>query len=617
MKALLRLGTFIRPYVKQVVLSSIMLLILMGIDLVFPVIIQKVIDVGLVAGQQQFLITATLILIGLGLVKAGGSFVQRYQVNYIAQHISYDLRNKLFNHIQHLPFTFHDHVQSGQLISRAIEDVRSIQNFTSGGLIELIREALLTVGITFVLFTSNAKLAFISLLPLIPLVIWTTNFGKRISKLFLKVNNILGDLSSQLQENVTGVQVVRAFAREDHEVERFNKINRTLYDGQVTVVKERSQNMATTTFLITFGTLLILWFGGQMVLNHQLSLGELVAFNSYMLLLATPAQQLGWLVNAGGEAAAGVQRTMEILDHRPEIQSPPDAPVLSHLQGRVEFDHVSFKYAGETSTALEDIHVVIEPNQVVALIGPTGSGKTSLVNLIPRFYDVCQGSVRVDGQDIRQVDLVSLRQQIGIVLQSSLLFSASIRENIAYGHPDASEAEIVAAAKAAQAHDFIVQLPNGYDTVVGERGEPPVPDQPLSAEELSRLFGVMERMYLPRAVSRYISRLVAASHPGSPEATADVSTYVTYGASPRAAIAMAEASRAYALLNGRPSVGFEDVRAVAQAVMNHRLILNYKARFDQVGEMAIVQGLLDTLDEAGLGLPADVEIAKSAGVAQA
>jgi ATP-binding cassette subfamily B protein len=470
MKALLRLGTFIRPYVKQVVLSSIMLLILMGIDLVFPVIIQKVIDVGLVAGQQQFLITATLILIGLGLVKAGGSFVQRYQVNYIAQHISYDLRNKLFNHIQHLPFTFHDHVQSGQLISRAIEDVRSIQNFTSGGLIELIREALLTVGITFVLFTSNAKLAFISLLPLIPLVIWTTNFGKRISKLFLKVNNILGDLSSQLQENVTGVQVVRAFAREDHEVERFNKINRTLYDGQVTVVKERSQNMATTTFLITFGTLLILWFGGQMVLNHQLSLGELVAFNSYMLLLATPAQQLGWLVNAGGEAAAGVQRTMEILDHRPEIQSPPDAPVLSHLQGRVEFDHVSFKYAGETSTALEDIHVVIEPNQVVALIGPTGSGKTSLVNLIPRFYDVCQGSVRVDGQDIRQVDLVSLRQQIGIVLQSSLLFSASIRENIAYGHPDASEAEIVAAAKAAQAHDFIVQLPNGYDTVVGERG---------------------------------------------------------------------------------------------------------------------------------------------------
>jgi ATP-binding cassette, subfamily B, multidrug efflux pump len=470
MKALLRLGTFIRPYIKQVVLSSIMLLILMGIDLIFPTIIQKVIDIGLVAGQQQYLINATLILIALGLVKAGGSFVQRYQVNYIAQHISYDLRNKLFNHIQHLPFTFHDHTQSGQLISRTIEDVRSIQNFTSGGLIELIREALLTIGITFVLFSSNAKLAFISLLPLIPLVLWTTNFGKRISKLFLKVNNILGDLSSQLQENVTGVQVVRAFAREDYEVERFNKINRTLYDGQVTVVKERSQNMATTTFLITFGTLLILWFGGQMVLNHQLSLGELVAFNSYMLLLATPAQQLGWLVNAGGEAAAGVQRTMEILDRRPEIQSLPDAPVLSRLEGRIEFDHVSFKYAGESKTALEDIHVVIEPNQVVALIGPTGSGKTSLVNLIPRFYDVCQGCVRVDGQDIRQVDLVSLRQQIGIVLQSSLLFSASIRENIAYGHPGASEAEIIGAAKAAQAHDFIIQLPNGYDTVVGERG---------------------------------------------------------------------------------------------------------------------------------------------------
>jgi ATP-binding cassette subfamily B protein len=470
MKALLRLGIFIRPYVKQVVLGSLMLLILMGIDLVFPAIIQKVIDIGLVAGQQQYLINATLIILALGLVKAAGSFVQRYQINYVAQHISYDLRNKLFNHIQHLPFTFHDHTQSGQLISRTIEDVRSIQNFTSGGLIELIRVALLTVGITFVLFSSNAKLAFISLLPLIPLVIWTTNFGQRISALFLKVNNILGDLSSQLQENVTGVQVVRAFAREDHEVDKFNQINRTLYDAQVTVVKERSRNMATTTFLITCGTLLILWFGGQMVLNHQLSLGELVAFNSYMLLLAMPAQQLGWLVNAGGEAAAGAQRTLEILDRLPEIKSIPDAAILPRLAGRVEFDHVSFKYAGEPTTALEDIHVVIEPNQVVALIGPTGSGKTSLVNLIPRFYDVCQGCVRVDGQDIRQVDLVSLRQQIGIVLQSSLLFSASIRENIAYGHPDASVDEIIAAAKAAQAHEFIVQLPNGYDTVVGERG---------------------------------------------------------------------------------------------------------------------------------------------------
>ncbi len=470
MKALLRLGTFIRPYIKQVILGSLMLLILMGIDLIFPAIIQKIIDIGLVAGQQQYLINATLIILGLGLAKALGSFVQRYQVNYVAQHISYDLRNKLFNHIQHLPFTFHDHTQSGQLISRTIEDVRSIQNFTSGGLIELIRVTLLTVGITIVLFTSNAKLAFISLLPLIPMILWTTNFGKRVSVLFLKVNNIIGELSSQLQENVTGVQVVRAFAREDHEVNKFNQTNRTLYNAQVEVVRQRSYNMATTTFLITCGTLLILWFGGQMVLSHQLSLGELVAFNSYMLLLAMPAQQLGWLVNAGGEAAAGAQRTMEVLDQPMEIQSAPEATALPTLLGKIEFDHVSFKYTGEPSPALEDIHLVVEPNQVIALIGPTGSGKTSLVNLIPRFYDVCQGCVRVDGHDIRQVDLVSLRKQIGIVLQSSLLFSASIRENIAYGRPDASEAEIVTAAKAAQAHEFIVQLPNGYDTIVGERG---------------------------------------------------------------------------------------------------------------------------------------------------
>jgi ATP-binding cassette subfamily B protein len=207
-----------------------------------------------------------------------------------------------------------------------------------------------------------------------------------------------------------------------------------------------------------------------MVLNGQMTIGELVAFNSYMILLAGPAGQLTWLVNTAGEAVAGVQRTFEILDILPAIQSPENAIQLSTLTGRVEFQHVSFHYSGENTTALDDILLTVEQNQVVALIGLTGSGKTSLVNLIPRFYDVSSGTVRVDGYDVRDVDLVALRKQIGIVLQTSLLFSTTVRENIAYGRPDASLDEVVEAARAAQAHEFILGLPNGYDTIVGERG---------------------------------------------------------------------------------------------------------------------------------------------------
>jgi ABC-type multidrug transport system fused ATPase/permease subunit len=298
----------------------------------------------------------------------------------------------------------------------------------------------------------------------------TTDFGKRVSDYFLDVDNALGDLSARLQENVSGVQVVRAFAREHYEIQRFGKANRTLLNARIKVNFEWSKIMPSSQFLVTVGTLLILWFGGQMVMNGSMSIGELVAFNSYLLLLSAPAQQLTWLVNAAGEAAAGAQRAFNVLDTPFEIESSPDKTILPALSGRVEFRQVSFQYLGEKANALQNINLTVQPNQIVALIGTTGSGKTSLVNLIPRFYDVTQGAVLVDGYDVRQVNLVSLRKQIGIVLQTSLLFSTTIRENIAYGCPEASMDEIIAAARAAQAHEFIQELPEGYDTAVGERG---------------------------------------------------------------------------------------------------------------------------------------------------
>jgi ATP-binding cassette subfamily B protein len=470
MRSLLRLRSFVQPYWKQVSLAFIALTFLTLISLAIPLIIRQVIDQGLVESDARLLITAAIILLVIGIARAFLIYWQRYLTERIAAQVGFDLRNRLYDHIQRLTFTYHDHAETGQLISRTIEDVRSIERFTGNGIVELIHLLLLFFGIVILLFSANARLAIIALLPMIPLVLVTSNFGRKIGDYFLKVDNSLGELSTRIQENVLGVQVVRAFAREPYEVERFNTANRILYNARISVIGEWSKIMPTSHLLVVLSTILILWFGGNLVIAGEMTIGGIVAFNSYLLMLAEPARQLTWLVNMAGEAVAGVNRTFEILDIEPEIQSPADAVTLPQLSGRVQFQEVALAYQGEASHALCEIDLTVEPNQVVALIGSTGSGKTSLVNLIPRFYDVNRGALLVDGIDVRDVNLESLRKQIGIVLQTSLLFSSSISENISFGRSDTTEFEIIEAAKAAQAHEFIESFPAGYDTIVGERG---------------------------------------------------------------------------------------------------------------------------------------------------
>ncbi len=465
-----KLRSLIHPYRYSLLIATGLLFAYTAIDMVLPKIIEQVIDQGLVQKERSFLLQAALLVIGLGMIKAILINRRIFRTHGIAHKIAYDLRNRLYNHIQHLPFSYHDAVQSGQLISRCIEDVSAIQNFTASGLMNLLQVIVLMIGVTIILFISNWKLALIAMLPVLPMLRMTISFGQRVGNLFYVVDDTMGEVSSRLQENVIGAQVVRAFARENFENERFNLSNRKLYNAQIRTIQEFARVVPTTNLLIALVTILILWFGGQMVIQKQLTLGELVAFNSYLLLFAEPAQQLSWLVNQGSEAAAGIKRTFEVLQTRPEIVSPENAIPLDNVRGKVAFENVSLRYASESTVALENINLVIEPNQVVALIGATGSGKTSLVNLIPRFYDVDQGSVRIDGFDTRLLDLETLRKQIGIVLQTSLLFSATIHENISYGKPDITMQDIIAAAKAAQAHDFIMELPDQYATLIGERG---------------------------------------------------------------------------------------------------------------------------------------------------
>jgi ATP-binding cassette subfamily B protein len=470
MKNLLRISTFLKPYFWQVLLTLVTLLTLTGLNLVVPRVIQTVIDDGLLRSDTAYLIRSALLLLGLGLGSAVLGLANRYGSEWVAARVGYDLRNRMYDHIQYLPFTYHDHAQSGQLISRCIEDVRAIERFAGSSIAEIIRFVLLTLGILFVMLSVNVTLAVVALLPMIPLILMTASFGTKIGQLFFAVDMAVGEVSNRLQENVTGVQVVRAFARENYEIKRFEIANRDVFVKWIKVIDEWSKIMPTTNWLTTIGTILILWFGGQMVMSGELTIGTVVAFNAYILMMAEPAQALTGLVNAGGEAAAGAQRVFEVLDTEPAIRSKKDAVTLSAIKGDVEFRNASLKYQDEKIASLAGIDLKIRPNQIVALIGPTGSGKTSLINLLPRFYDVTEGEVLVDGFDVREVELTSLRKQIGIVLQTSLLFSDTIKANIAYGRPDASDADVFAAAKAAQAHEFIEGFTNGYETIVGERG---------------------------------------------------------------------------------------------------------------------------------------------------
>jgi len=468
--SILRLRFLIKPYLAQIFGAAINLLGLTILGLYAPRVLRDLIDDGLAQADQSFVLRSALILLALGLTSAAMTAVQRYLSEWIGGQIGYDLRNLLYEHIQRLSFSFHDHAQTGQLISRCIEDVRAVQNFIGGSLVELAQLVFLIFGAVGIMLNANPTLTLIGILPIFPMVWMTFDFGNRITALFFKVDTALGDLSARLQENVSGVQVVRAFAREEHEIQRFDDFNRVYFDSRIKVIGTWAVVMPSTDFMVTLCTILILWFGGRMVLAGTLSVGELVAFNAYVLMLAAPAQQLTHLVNAAGEASAGAQRALEVLDTQPEIVSPANALRLPLLRGEVELRQVGLKYQDEQRASLTGINLKVSSNQMVALIGSTGSGKTSLVNLIPRFYDVSEGAVLVDGVDVRQVELESLRRQIGIVLQTSLLFSDSIRANIAYGRPEASEEEILAAAQAAQAHEFICGFEKGYETIVGERG---------------------------------------------------------------------------------------------------------------------------------------------------
>jgi len=440
--------------------------------LAVPGLIREAIDHAILGREIRILFLLGMAIILVSVFRGVLAFGERYSMEYAAQRVIYDLRNQIYRHLQRLSFSFYDQARTGQLMSRATQDVETLRRFLGFGVINILANALLFVAILIILTALHWRLTLVSLLTL-PLAIRViAEFARRVRPAYAEIQQQLAVITSALQENITGVRVVRAFAREDHEIARFEGVNRGYLERSLRAARLWAFYFPLVNFLTAAGTAMVLWYGGREVIEGRLTPGSFVAFNTYLMMLVTPLRMLGWLVNLAQRASAAGQRVFELFDTRVAIEDRPGARELGRVRGEVVFEDVCFSYddGNGRHPALRGVSFAVRPGQCFALIGATGSGKTTIANLVPRFYDPDGGRVLVDGADVREVTLDSLRRQIGMVLQDTFLFSASLRENIAFGRPDAGMAEIVAAAKAARIHDFIASLPQGYDTLVGERG---------------------------------------------------------------------------------------------------------------------------------------------------
>ena len=419
--------------------------------------------------------TAALVSVGIGIVgfailRALFSFSQQFNAERLSQNLAFDFRNELFAKIQRLSFSYHDRNQTGQLMIRATDDVEKVRLFIGQGLVMTLQAFILLAGALFVLWFTNHSLTLV-ILPTLPIaMIVFFIFGAITQPLFMRVQQRLSGLNTVLQENLAGFKVVKSFAREPQEQARFERSADALLVEQFKVARTFAFLMPFIFLIANLGQAAILYFGGAQIVNGTLTIGEWQKFSLYLIFVFFPMGQLGFIINLMSQASASAQRIFEILDTKNEVENKPGAAELKQVQGRVQFDNVTFRYFKGGEPVLNRVSLEAKPGQTVALLGATGSGKTTIINLIPRFYDVSEGRVLIDGRDVRDVTIESLRSQIGIVLQETTLFSGTIRDNIAFGKPDATLEQVMAVAQAAAAHDFIMEFPQGYDTPVGERG---------------------------------------------------------------------------------------------------------------------------------------------------
>jgi ATP-binding cassette subfamily B protein len=437
--------------------------------LVVPRIIGQGMDAVQGAGQPSSLILAAVLIVGSSALRGLANYGSRYLSEVTSQKIAYDIRDALYDHLQRLSFVFYDKNQTGQLMSRATIDVEAVRRFFAMGFLNLLQTVFLIFGIAYILIALDWRLALLTL-SFFPFIAWRAfAMSERLRPVWLKVQQLIAALGTRLQEGIMGIRVVKAFAQEEAEEKKFYDDGTKLLDAQVAAARQVAIDMPLMVFLFTLPTILVIWYGGREVIAGSMTIGGITQFILYLGMLGMPIRRLGFIANTLSRMMSAGSRILEILDTEAMVKDKPGAVALGRLKGQVDFENVSFSY-GNVAAALKDVSFSVRPGQLVALLGGSGSGKSTIASLISRFYDVTGGRILVDGTDIRDVTLTSLRKNVGVAQQDVFLFSASIRYNIAYGVPDATMEQITAAAKAAQIHDFIQSLPNGYDTWVGERG---------------------------------------------------------------------------------------------------------------------------------------------------
>ncbi len=437
--------------------------------MLIPRLTGQAIDLALSSGDRNTLLIIALAIAGAGLIRSIIGYWQTYMSEYLSQKVAYDIRGMFYNHLQRLSYSFHDRSQTGQLMSRATTDVEGVRMFVGFALLRGVYFLVLMVAITGLLLSLNWQLALISL-SVIPFISFrTVVINKKLRVLWMKIQQGLGALGSIVQENLTGVRVVRAFNREDFESQKYRHQAETIYNQEIeanNLLASNSPLMSFTLYLAMGG---ILWYGGRLVIAGTLTHGELAQFLLYLVMLSMPIRMLGWLTILFSRAMASGQRIFEILDQASPVKEKPDAVDIEEVKGLVRFEDVFFSYDSR-GAVLKNVDFEAKPGQIIALVGASGSGKSTIANLIPRFYDVTSGRITIDGIDIRDLSLASLRRHVGIVHQDTFLFSATIRENISYSRPDTNLEKVIEVAKIAHLHDFIMSLPDGYETWVGERG---------------------------------------------------------------------------------------------------------------------------------------------------
>src|SRR5919197_824953 len=463
-----RLLGFLRPYRRAVVGSLVFAWLAMVMTVLIPWLVGNAVD-AINDQRRPDVGPLALAIVGAGALRLGLTVIRRLIAGQVSVAVEFDLRERIYSHLQALELGFFDSQQTGQLMSRATIDLQSIRFFLGYGLIFLTQNALTLALASAVMFTIKPDLAALALAPVPFVVMSAMRFNRRSRPAVQEIQQRLAELTAEVEESISGIRIVKAFARERHMLGRFRRSVFRLFDENIYSTRLQAFYSPLLGFLPSLGLAVVLLLGGRAVINGSLSLGDFTAFYTYLIMLTTPMRLLGLSLGMAQRAVASGNRLFEILDRAPRIESRRDAPPLPDGPGRVELRRVSLAYNGGRP-ALEDVDLAVEAGRTVALVGPTGAGKTSLVALFARLYDPSRGTVRIDGADLRAVDLRSLRSEVAFVADESFLFSATVAENIAYAKPDATREEVEVAARRAQAHGFIAQLPEGYDTLVGERG---------------------------------------------------------------------------------------------------------------------------------------------------